>query len=262
MSGAAATACTLFKQEVAKLTVKEIDLPSISPCTVCRLEKNRPRAVYSRKYGTPETLGALVQHLNARLKTISFTSQHSLQSIDYLDITIFKGPRFHTSGILDIRLFSKLIDPHAYFYYSSAHHRSVIHGMIKGEMIRALRRSSSPQIYASAVQHLETWFLARGYSSKLLKDVQATLQYSNRESFLRHSKNRKWSEMTTVLSVKNHPSITWAELHQAVDDPLLPFKPLISRRRPPNVVGLVVRAETPSEEQAQRYHLRRRETQN
>ncbi len=25
MSGAAATACTLFKQEVAKLTVKEID---------------------------------------------------------------------------------------------------------------------------------------------------------------------------------------------------------------------------------------------
>ncbi len=149
-----------------------------------------------------------------------------------------------------------------HLHYSSAHHRSVIHGMIKGKMIRALRCSSSPQIYASVVQDLETWFLAHGYSRKLLKDVQATQQYSDRESFLRHSKNRKLSEMTTVLSVKNHPSITWAELHQVVDDPLLPFKPLISKRRPPNVADLVVRAETPSEQQALRYHLRRRETQN
>ncbi len=191
-----------------------------------------------------------------------FPSLPSTYSSPYLDITIFKGPRFHTFGILDIWPFSKLIDPHTYLHYSSAHHRSVIHGMIKGKMIRALRCSSSPQIYASVVQDLETWFLARGYSRKLLKDVQATQQYSDRESFLRHSKNRKLSEMTTVLSVKNHPSITWAELHQVVDDPLLPFKPLISKRRPPNVADLVVRAETPSEVQALRYHLRRRETQN
>ncbi len=43
----------------------------------------------------------LVSHLNQQMSIIKFTSEISTQSIDFLDITFFKGPRYYATGILD-----------------------------------------------------------------------------------------------------------------------------------------------------------------
>ncbi len=98
----------------------------------------------------------LLRHLNGRMSSIKFTVEHSTKSIDFLDVTIFKGPRFHESGILDIKPYSKLIDPHAYLHYSSGHHKSVLIVLIRGKFIRTLSRCSSPEIFASAIEELTT----------------------------------------------------------------------------------------------------------
>ncbi len=48
------------------------------------------------------------------------------------------------------------------------------------------------------------------------------------------------------------------EFLQALQDPDLPFAPMVLRRRPPITSDLIVKAATTSEEDAARYHLRSR----
>ncbi len=66
--------------------------------------------------GPQEELDSLLQHMNSQLSTIEFTMDSSKHKIDFLDITIFKGERFHSEGVLDIRPYSKAIDPHTYLH--------------------------------------------------------------------------------------------------------------------------------------------------
>ncbi len=121
--------------------------------------------------GPQGELDSLLQHMNSQLSTIEFTMDSSKHKIDFLDITIFKGERFHSEGVLDIRPYSKAIDPHTYLHYSSAHPRNNMRGVVKAEVIRTLRRSSSTEIYAQAISHLLAWFTNRNYPIKLLKEV-------------------------------------------------------------------------------------------
>jgi len=156
---------------------------------------------------TDDCLTELLAHLNGRVSSIKFTKESSTQSIDFLDLTIFKGPRFESQGILDIRPYCKLIDPHAYLHFSSGHHRSVLVGLVRGEYVRALRRSSSAQIYASAIAELQIWFKDRGYSRDILRTAADSIKYTDRQELLKHSSNRSLPDCTTILSVKNHPAI-------------------------------------------------------
>ncbi len=206
-----------------------------------------------------DTLTDLVAHLNSQMASIKFTFTCSNNSIDFLDITLYKGPRYLQEGRLDIRPYSKKIDPHAYLHYSSAHHRAVTAGMVKEEVIRTLRRCSSPETFATAIQlELEKWFSNRGYPKKLLKDVLATVKYSDREYHLMHRENRGLPELTTVLSVRNHPAIRSSEVYEALYDPDLPFRPMVARKKPACTGELVTRAKTPTLESAHSYNLRTR----
>ncbi len=63
--------------------------------------------------GTEEELQQLLTHFNAQLNTIKFTLESSRHKIDFLDVTLFKGERFYSTGCLDIRPYSKAIDPYS-----------------------------------------------------------------------------------------------------------------------------------------------------
>ncbi len=208
--------------------------------------------------GTPEELNKLLTHLNSRMTTINFTMESSRNKINFLDITVFKGERFHSEGILDIRPFSKAIDPHTYLHYSSAHPRKNLKGVVKAEVIRTLRRSSSPAIYAQAISQLVAWFTNRNYPMRLIKEVLAEVKFEDRDNRLRPAPKQNLPPGTTILSVRQHPTITDGAIYEALRDDDLPFAPLVSRRRPPSSGDLLVRAKTPSMEAAQGYSLRER----
>ncbi len=88
-----------------------------------------------------------------------------------MDVTIFKGERFKAIGKFDVKPFAKKIDPHSYLHYSSAHPKGSSAGVVGGKMIRMLRHSSSPQIFAEGMSDLMSWFEARGYPKRLLKEI-------------------------------------------------------------------------------------------
>ncbi len=208
--------------------------------------------------GPQDELDALLIHMNSQMTTIEFTMECSKHKINFLDITAFKGERFHSEGVLDIRPYAKAIDPHTYLHFSSAHPRNNMRGVVKAEVIRTLRRSSSPEIYAQAISQLLAWFGNRNYPTKMLKEVLSEVKFEDREQRLRPSAPQPLPPGTTVLSVRHHPSITNGALYDAMRDEELPFVPLVSRRRPPSSADLLVRAKTPSVEAAHGYSLRER----
>ncbi len=209
--------------------------------------------------GPQEELNFLLQHMNSQMSTIEFTMDYSTHKINFLDITVFKGVRYHSEGVLDIRPYSKAIDPHTYLHFSSAHPRNNMRGVVKVEVIRTLRRSSSPEIYAQAISQLLAWFSNRNYPMKMLKEVLAEVKFEDREQRLRPSTGQPLLPPgTTVLSVRQHPSITNGALYEAMRDDELPFVPLVSRRRPPTSGDLLVRAKTPTFEATHGYSLRDR----
>ena len=59
---------------------------------------------------TPLQLHSFVSHCNSGMGPIKYTVEVSGSSIDFLDVTIFKGQRHNRMRILDIRPFSKAID--------------------------------------------------------------------------------------------------------------------------------------------------------
>ncbi len=131
-------------------------------------------------------------------------------------------------------------------------------GVVKAEVIRTLRISSSTEIYAQAISHLLAWFTNRHYPIKLLKEVLAEVKFEDREQRLRPSAAQPLPPGTTVLSVRQHPSITNGALYDALRYDELPFEPMVSRRRPPTTGDLLVRAKTPSLENSHSYALRDR----
>ena len=105
--------------------------------------------------GSPQQLCDFVDFLNTGHPTVNFTLQYNMHSIDFLDINIYKGFRFQSSGILDLQPHYKLTNT-SYLHFSSSHPPHVQTGLLKGELTRLLRLSSSPTTYAKHVNTLLT----------------------------------------------------------------------------------------------------------
>ncbi len=104
-------------------------------------------------------------------------------------------------------------------------------GVVKAEVIRTLRRSSSPEIYSQAISQLLAWFTNRNYPMRLLKEVLSEVKYEDREQRLRPAPKQTLPPGTTVLSVRQHPTITDGAIYDTMRDDDLPFVPLVSRRK-------------------------------
>ena len=63
-----------------------------------------------------------LKYLNEAHPKIKFTSEYSNTNVNFLDITIYKGPR---SLVLDIKPFFKPTNKFQYLEYSSAHPRNI-----------------------------------------------------------------------------------------------------------------------------------------
>ena len=89
--------------------------------------------------GNQQELVNLLSRLNSTHEYFKFTMDSSLQMITYLDLNIFKGNRFLTSGILDTKVFSKPTETYQYLERNSAHPLATFKGFIKGEVLRYAR---------------------------------------------------------------------------------------------------------------------------
>ena len=100
---------------------------------------------------------------NRHHPSIKFTAELSDKEINFLDTTVYKGERFHSQGILDIRTHFKPTETFQYTHFSSCNPHGVRKGLIKGEALRLLRTNSSAKSFYEKIYNFKKRLRARGY---------------------------------------------------------------------------------------------------
>ena len=90
-----------------------------------------------------EHIDQLIEQCNNHHPTIKFTAEISQQEITFLDTNVYKGVRFNTVSIVDVKTHFKPTETFQYTEFTSCHPPGVKKGFIKGEALRRLRTNSS-----------------------------------------------------------------------------------------------------------------------
>ena len=195
--------------------------------------------------GSQQSLDTFVEYLNGAHPTIKFTSESSPYSVDFLDITIYKGDRYRSTGILDTKPFFKPTNKFQYLEYSSAHPRNIFRSLLKGELIRLLRACSDETEYNKVKFKLYRAFKDRGYPSSLIKKVQESVPYSFRQQALGDKQNAP-CPYQTFLVIDYTPDLDVRKLNTILkptteEEEWVP-KPCLSLRKTKDLGKILVRA--------------------
>ena len=137
---------------------------------------------------SPSGLDHFIQYLNQSHPTIKFTYESSTQSVNFLDLTIYKGHRHTASLILDLKPFFKATNKFQYLEYSSAHPKGTFSSVVKGELTRLLRACSNEESYQTVTDKLFKAFENRGYPTPLLQRTLQQVPFQNRTKLLSRNK--------------------------------------------------------------------------
>ena len=120
--------------------------------------------------------------LNTHLPGIKLTYVYSETSIDFLDITIYKGTRFKECSILDTKVFFKPTDTHQLLHTKSFHPRHVFTSVIKSQVLRFSRICNNRTDFDDACSVLFRSIRTRGYSIRSLRRIKSEISEARHDN--------------------------------------------------------------------------------
>ena len=192
--------------------------------------------------GSREELTRFHTHLNNQMNSIKFTMEASQESAVFLDLKIYKGHRFLQRGILDTSLHIKDTNPQCFLHFSSCHPFSTFKTVLRGEIIRALRCTSSPTHFIKILDQLLQKFKARGYPPWLLRQTADDINHSKRAELLHPPERRGLENDVALFTSIFSPGVSSSSIRRALEDEQTPFSPMILRPRPTSIQDKLVRA--------------------
>ena len=175
--------------------------------------------------GTTEDLNTFMSNLNSIHPNLKFTHEVSQQSINFLDLTIYKGYNFPFTNILDIKTFQKPLNLYQYLHFTSNHPPNIFKAIIKGECVRFVRTNTTQEGYESTVYLFKNRLKKRGYPAEIVEKTTSIVKYT---AVYRHSKSRmhvptdkRHSIPSTLLSLSLPPTNTHTHTHTHLPASLL-----------------------------------------
>jgi len=167
-----------------------------------------------------------IHDLNHAQQGVHVTYATSTTSINFLDLTIYKGPRLAGLGLLDYRPYAKPLNRWLYIPFSSAHAPRSLPGFIRGEAIRLLRISSQDRDAVTAVNIFATHLLARGYPLSVIKRQLRSVQLSDRQALRERTRGTDTDSARSVfLPLQFTPTAAAALPLSAMREQLAPALP-------------------------------------
>ena len=121
-----------------------------------------------------DELLAFLELLNTHDDSIKITHEISKTSIDFLDVTVFKGNRFSNHNILDTKVYFKPTDTHQLLDRHSFHPQHTFDGIVKSQLIRFLRICCNMEDFHDACSKLFTALREhRHYSARHLRSIKS-----------------------------------------------------------------------------------------
>ena len=133
--------------------------------------------IYNKRYiddcvliwsGSTELLRVMIAELNACCDEINLTFEISDSSLVFLDVYAYKGPGWQRTGFLDTEVYQKVMNQYLYTPPTSEHPRHTPFGLIYGECLRYIKKSSSFESYVKIAVLFYQRLRARGFSLALL----------------------------------------------------------------------------------------------
>lgn len=112
--------------------------------------------------------------LNNHRESIKFQYNINDNSVDFLDVTIFKGNVFKHEKKLDTKVYFKDTDTHELLHKSSFHPKHTFKGIIKSQLIRFWKICSDTTSFHKACSTLfNVLQVKRHYSSRFLRQIKS-----------------------------------------------------------------------------------------
>ncbi len=110
--------------------------------------------------------------LNNHHPTIKLKASINSESVDFLDVTVFKGHNFRTSNLLDTKVYFKPTDSHELLHKESFHPKHTFKGIIKSQIIRFHRICNNKSDFEEACKTLFEALKPRRYSARFLRHIK------------------------------------------------------------------------------------------
>lgn len=155
-------------------------------------------------------------------------------------MVIEKGKRFNRTGILDFAPHFKSTNRFQYLHYTSSHPRPALKGLVKGELARILRASSSASTYEKNSRLILSKFASRGYPQRAIRDMREAVRFRDREEFLK-PRDPKQNDRPPFIYVHSDRIIRGV-LNERLEPPPSLHRPMLCCKRGKNVADQLVRA--------------------
>ena len=159
--------------------------------------------------GTKEEILNFFEIANSHHRLIKFTYEILEESTTFLDITVFKGERFNTSNILDVKTHFKPTNTFQYLNRTSAHNSAVFKAFIKGEAIRQIRNTNNNNSLQKTLSEFKRHLLKREYNTNEIETAINEASMTNRSTLLKSIKTKeKKKKIPLVFVTKYNPSVS------------------------------------------------------
>lgn len=141
---------------------------------------------------------ALTRHLSS-YGTLQFNIEQMGSTVNFLDLTIYKGRRYATLGLLDFKPYTKPTNNKCFNHYTTFKPELTKCSWITGENIRILRGTADRKTFIAEMGKFRKQLRRRGYSSKIIRS-KTPYQFTDRAWLM--EKTEKIS--TNFFSVRPH----------------------------------------------------------
>lgn len=145
--------------------------------------------------GSRQEFDCFVNLLNSHDPSIQLKVEVDQNSINFLDTTVFRGPKFNRKRRLDIKVFFKPTDTHALLQRNSHHPKHTFRGIVKSQLIRFKRICTRSHDFWQAVGVLFRSLRRRGYTRPFLRNCLKTFQVK------RERPNKNFIPLITTFSL-------------------------------------------------------------
>ena len=129
------------------------------------------------------------ENLNLVNPKIHFTAKTNSQACDFLDLTVYKGPEFASTGKLSTKIYYKPWNTFSFPLGSSYMPHSIHKGIAIGELTRLIRNTTSPVLFKYYKKKLINQFRHRKYAKNIIK-ILKKMNHTIRQSLLKTRKTR------------------------------------------------------------------------
>ena len=140
--------------------------------------------------GSETEFNEYMEELNKLHNTIKFTHEISSNELTFLDVTLYKGSRFHDNKTLDIRTHIKPTNKQLYIHATSYHPPATIAAISKGEAKRYLRTNSNQQNFNKMILKLTHKLKERGYKHNQTAKHINSVNFNQRQEALSRKKHK------------------------------------------------------------------------